>query len=144
MVTERGLVVSACPGSATFGSYTLHPIPYTLNLAPCTTHSTPYTLNSTPYSLLPTSYSLLPTPLGAFTRHEFIVCSTMLLDSRLVSERGAARAQDAPGTPTQSHISPRILVSEIKHTVRRCRGAQMACSRCGRLNHKHQTLDTEP
>jgi len=26
--------------------------------------------------------------------------------------RGAARAEDAPGTPTQSHISPSILVYE--------------------------------
>jgi len=27
--------------------------------------------------------------------------------------RGAARADDAQGTPTQSHISPSILVSEF-------------------------------
>ena len=30
--------------------------------------------------------------------------------SRDLSERGAARAEDAHGTPTQSHISPGILV----------------------------------
>jgi len=30
------------------------------------------------------------------------------------SGRGTARAEDAPGTPTQSHISPSILVYEDK------------------------------
>jgi len=35
--------------------------------------------------------------------------------SRLIdSERGAARAEDAQGTPTQSHISPSILVYDEK------------------------------
>ena len=32
-----------------------------------------------------------------------------------ISGRGAARAEDAQGTPTQSHISPGILVYEDKH-----------------------------
>jgi len=60
-----------------------------------------------------------------------------------VSGRGTTRAEDAQGTPTQSHISPSILVYEDKkglrmsarvmsggtlrsgrsHTTRRCRGA---------------------
>ena len=31
--------------------------------------------------------------------------------------RGAARAEDAQGTPTPSHISPSILVSEDKPTL---------------------------
>ena len=31
-----------------------------------------------------------------------------------VSGRGAARAEDAQGTPTQSHISPSVLVYEAK------------------------------
>ena len=35
--------------------------------------------------------------------------------SRDISGRGAARAEDAQGTPTQSHISPSILVYEDKH-----------------------------
>jgi len=30
----------------------------------------------------------------------------------VVSGRGAARAEDAQGTPTQSHVSPSILVYE--------------------------------
>ena len=30
----------------------------------------------------------------------------------MAQQRGAARAEDAQGTPTQSHISPRILVYE--------------------------------
>jgi len=33
------------------------------------------------------------------------------------SERGAARAEDAQGSPTQSHISPIILVYEGKPGV---------------------------
>ena len=32
--------------------------------------------------------------------------------SFIASRRGAARAEDAPGTPTQSHISPSKLVNE--------------------------------
>jgi len=31
--------------------------------------------------------------------------------------RGTTRAEDAQGTPTQSHISPSILVYEEKRTV---------------------------
>jgi len=34
--------------------------------------------------------------------------------------RGAARAEDAQGTPTQSHISSSILVYEDKHVKWRC------------------------
>ena len=34
--------------------------------------------------------------------------------SRYFSGRGAVRAEDAQGTPTQSHISPRLLVYEEK------------------------------
>jgi len=38
-----------------------------------------------------------------------------VIDSGLVgSERGAARAEDAQGTPTQSQVSPSILVYEDK------------------------------
>jgi len=36
-----------------------------------------------------------------------------MIDSGLVG-RGTARAEDAQGTPTQSHISPSILVYEDK------------------------------
>ena len=32
--------------------------------------------------------------------------------SRVIAGRGATRAEDAQGTPTQSHISPSILVYE--------------------------------
>jgi len=32
--------------------------------------------------------------------------------------RGTARAEDAQGTPTQSHISPSILVYEDKKALR--------------------------
>jgi len=35
-----------------------------------------------------------------------------------VPGRGAARAEDAQGTPTQSHISPSILVYEDKGSKR--------------------------
>ena len=35
-----------------------------------------------------------------------------VIDSGLVSGRGTTRAEDAQGTPTQSHISPSILVYE--------------------------------
>ena len=35
-----------------------------------------------------------------------------VLNTRDLSGRGAARAEDAQGTPTQSHISPSILVYE--------------------------------
>ena len=44
-----------------------------------------------------------------------------LIDAGLVgsiSGRGAARAKDAEGTPTQSHISPSILVYEEKNTAK--------------------------
>ena len=34
-----------------------------------------------------------------------------------LSGRGTARAEDAPGTPTQSHISPGILVYEEKYSL---------------------------
>jgi len=37
-----------------------------------------------------------------------------LIDSRDLSGRGAARAKDAQGTPTQSHISPSVLAYEDK------------------------------
>ena len=36
-----------------------------------------------------------------------------MIDSRLAG-RGIARAEDAPGTPTQSHTSPSILVYKDK------------------------------
>jgi len=38
--------------------------------------------------------------------------STAVIDSGLVAGRGIARAEDAQGTPTQSHIPPNILVHE--------------------------------
>jgi len=39
--------------------------------------------------------------------------SGLVIDSGLVgSGRGTTRAEDAQGTPTQSHISPSILVYE--------------------------------
>ena len=42
-------------------------------------------------------------------------CGTRGLQGVIVSGgRGAARAEDAQGTPTQSHISPNILVYEEK------------------------------
>ena len=45
-----------------------------------------------------------------------------LIDSGLVTRRGTTRAEDAQGTPTQSHISPSILVYEdliiAGHTAR--------------------------
>jgi len=42
------------------------------------------------------------------------ICDSIpVIDSELVG-RGAARAEDAQGTPTQSHISPSILVYEEK------------------------------
>ena len=40
------------------------------------------------------------------------------------SERGAARAEDAPGTPTQSHISPGILVYEDRMNGPICNAPQ--------------------
>ena len=52
------------------------------------------------------------------------VDSRQVIDSGLIgstdfhssnSGRGTARAEDAQGTPTQSHISPSILVYEEKH-----------------------------
>jgi len=36
------------------------------------------------------------------------------------SGRGAARAEDAQGTPTQSHISPSILVYEENNQISNC------------------------
>jgi len=41
-----------------------------------------------------------------------------LIDSGY-SGRGAARAEDAQGTPTQSHTSPSILVYEDQHFISR-------------------------
>jgi hypothetical protein len=38
-----------------------------------------------------------------------------MIDSRLAG-RGAARADDAQGTPTQSHVSPSILAYEDQRT----------------------------
>ena len=57
--------------------------------------------------------------------------------SRDLSGRGAARAEDAQGTPTQSHISPSILVYEDTIRVEVCgsgeaRGRLGAGSRMGR------------
>ena len=37
------------------------------------------------------------------------------VDDKLRVGRGAVRAEDAQGTPAQSHISPSILVYEEKH-----------------------------
>ena len=45
-----------------------------------------------------------------------------LIDLGLVSGRGAARAEDAQGTPTQSHISPSILVYEDNVETNSTRG----------------------
>jgi len=42
-------------------------------------------------------------------RHRPYLCD---LQGTIDSVRGTARAEDAQGTPTQSHISPRILVYE--------------------------------
>ena len=42
------------------------------------------------------------------------VIDSGLVDSTDFSGRGTARAEDAQGTPTQSHISPSILVYEDK------------------------------
>ena len=36
----------------------------------------------------------------------------VLREGRLISGRGTTRAEDAQGTPTQSHISPSVLVYE--------------------------------
>jgi len=52
-----------------------------------------------------------------------------MIDSGLVgSGRGAARAEDAQGTPTPSQTSPRILVYEEKKTSRQPERAVRASS----------------
>ena len=40
------------------------------------------------------------------------------ITQRLPTHTGTTRAEDAQGTPTQSDISPSILVYEVNHTVR--------------------------
>ena len=47
-----------------------------------------------------------------------MVCSTPLITQHDCGERGAAREEDAQGTPTQSHVSPSILVYEEKIRLR--------------------------
>jgi len=42
----------------------------------------------------------------------FVEIGQQILIFSQMSGRGAARAEDAQGTPTQSHISPSILVYE--------------------------------
>ena len=49
-------------------------------------------------------------PWFAVQIRQLLVCDRL----RVSSGRGAARAEDAQGTPTQSHISPSILVYEEK------------------------------
>jgi hypothetical protein len=44
----------------------------------------------------------------------------------VISGRGAARAEDAQRTPTQSHISPSILACEDKHAKSQAIGAMSA------------------
>ena len=46
-----------------------------------------------------------------------------------MSGRGAARAEDAQGTPTQSHISPSKLVYEDNHIVLRQSGVDFGRTR---------------
>jgi len=41
-----------------------------------------------------------------------LTCVVFRVDDRVRVGRGAARAEDAQGTPTQSHMSPSILVYE--------------------------------
>ena len=48
-----------------------------------------------------------------------ITCITDASGKAHQARRGSARAEDAPKTPTQSHISPSILVYEDKHTPQR-------------------------
>ena len=53
--------------------------------------------------------------MGTHTGERPYVCETAAdLTSVIDSGGGAARAEDAQGTPTQSHISPSILVYEDK------------------------------
>jgi len=56
-------------------------------------------------------------PIPGYSRNPFedscVAASHEVIDSGLVgSGRGTTRAEDAQGTPTQSHISPSILVYE--------------------------------
>ena len=46
------------------------------------------------------------------------------------SGRGAARAEDAPGTPTQSHISPSVLVYEDKLSASHLQHSTFRRSHC--------------
>ena len=41
--------------------------------------------------------------------------SILDFQAKTLDERGTTRAEDAQGTPTQSHVSPSILVYEDKH-----------------------------
>jgi len=64
-----------------------------------------------------------------------------MLDSGLVGwlGRGAARAEDARGTPTQSHISPSILVYEERSIRRPLCGVGCGVCRVGAVSYERGT-----
>jgi len=71
-----------------------------------------------------------------------VVIDAGLVGSTDLSGRGAARAEDAQGTPTQSHISPSILVYE-DYKGRRGTSASVVSSGAGqsRTRNLSVTLD---
>ena len=86
--------------------------PYTLHPPPCTLHPTFYTLHPTPYILHPTPHPPILNGLWAMVLR---VSQYYLIRAKKSFGRGSARAEDAQGPPTQSHIPPSIAVYEEKN-----------------------------
>jgi len=73
-------------------------------------------------------------------------CESRMIHSGLVgsTDRGTARAEDAEGTPTQSHISPSILVYGDKYRLSQCVDSCSFWQTTVAQLAKHRLLGYEP
>jgi len=118
------------------------------------THSLTHPLTHSPTHALTHYVCVRRTCTG--TEHSFRMCQTPghdLTEHVFVgkgdghdSGRGTARAEDAQGTPTQSHISPSILVYEDKGDEGHARSGPSLCDEPTpeTLNPKTQTPNPKP